>query len=288
MATNKYFNFFQNQSEQSLLDGLMNETIAMYGINCIYLKRSGPVNIFYGEDPLAKFDRWFEVAAYIKSADGFAGKATLQKWGITMEQSITVQIGKSAFTQAVKDELSPINRPREGDLLYFPYGLPGQYLLEIKYVTDNVPFSELGRDYLYEIDCRMFTYGNEQLNTGLPEIDKIEDELKQNLIVDFIDLPGTTQFLPGEVVYQGSSFVNAKFKAVIKDVKASTLELSNMTGNLDETKSITGNSSGITRALGQEQEQITNDSTAQNQVIRTKSDSFIIKNSRNPFDKGRL
>jgi hypothetical protein len=226
------------------------------------------------------------MVAYIKNVDGFSGRAMMQKWGITMEQSITIQIGKTEFTRQVGTELDPVNRPREGDLLYFPYGLPGQYLLEIKYVTDNVPFVELGRDDLYEIDCRMFTYSNEDLDTGISEIDNIEDEIKQGIEVDLGS--GTGQFVKNEIVYQGSSFANSKFRAVVKNIDGSTLHLSNITGTLNESLPLKGNTSNASRAVGGDQQDIINDASAQNKIIQTKSENVVIKNSRNPFDKGKF
>lgn len=286
MPSNKYFNLFKNQSEQDLLDDLMNEVIGIHGMNCLYIPRSSEVDLFYGEDPLAKFEKWFEMVAYIKSTDGFQGKAMLEKWGITMEQSITIQIGKTEFIKQIGNYLNPVNRPREGDLLYFPYGLPGQYLLEIKYVNDNVPFVELGRDYLYEIDCRMFTYSNESIQTGMPELDAIEDVIKQGIEVELG--VGAGDFVKGEVVYQGNSFANSQFKAVVKDVEGTTAHLSNINGNLNEATPLKGNTSGASRAIQGDQQDIINDNAAQNKTIQQAANPVVIKNSRNPFDKGRL
>lgn len=286
MTSNKYFNLFKNKPEQDLMDDLMNEVIEIHGMNCIYISRSGPVDLFYGEDPLAKFDKWYEMVAYIKNADGFSGRAMLQKWGITMEQSITLQIGKSEFTKQVGDDLGSVNRPREGDLIYFPYGLPGQYLLEIKYVNDNIPFIELGRDYIYEIDCRIFTYGNETIKTGLPEVDAIEQEIKQRLEIE-IGI-GEGEFVPGEVVYQGPSFASSTFKAVVDKVEGTIIHLINVNGNIKESLELFGNTSGATYAVGPEKEEILNDVSAQNSLIQSEVSGVVIKNSRNPFHKGKL
>lgn len=286
MTSNKYFNLFKNKPEQDLMDDLMNEVIEIHGMNCIYISRSGPVDLFYGEDPLAKFDKWYEMVAYIKNADGFSGRAMLQKWGITMEQSITLQIGKSEFTKQVGDDLGSVNRPREGDLIYFPYGLPGQYLLEIKYVNDNIPFIELGRDYIYEIDCRIFTYGNETIKTGLPEVDAIEQEIKQRLEIE-IGI-GEGEFLPGEVVYQGPSFASSTFKAVVDKVEGTIIHLINVNGNIKESLELLGNTSGAAYTVGPEKEEILNDVSAQNSLIQSEVSGVVIKNSRNPFHKGKL
>jgi hypothetical protein len=286
MTSNKYFNLFKNKPEQDLMDDLMNEVIEIHGVNCFYISRSGPVDLFYGEDPLAKFDKWFEMVSYIKSADGFTGRAAMQKWGITMEQSITIQIGKTEFTKQVGGELGAVNRPREGDLIYFPYGVPGQYLLEIKYVNDNIPFIELGRDYIYEIDCRIFTYGNESIKTGLPEIDAIEQEIKQRLEIEVGS--GAGEFVPGEVVYQGNSFANSTFKAVVNRIEGTTIYLTNINGNIKDTAELLGNTSGASRSVGADKEEILNDISAQNSLIQTEASGVVLKNSRNPFDKGKL
>lgn len=287
MTANKYFNLFKNKSEQDLLDDLMNEVIGIHGMNCLYIPRSGEVDLFYGEDPLAKFDKWFEMVAYIKNAEGFNGKAMLQKWGITMEQSITIQIAKTEFIKQIGSYLAPVNRPREGDLIYFPYGLPGQYLLEIKYVNDNVPFVELGKDYIYEIDCRMFTYSNESIQTGMPEIDAIENEIKQGIEVSIVDTPGTP-FTKGEVVYQGDSFATSKFKAVVKDINGTTLHLSNMSGVLNDGLHLQGNASGANQQIVSDPKEILNDPTAQNGLLTAEVSSFVLKNKRNPFGKGKI
>jgi hypothetical protein len=203
-----------------------------------------------------------------------------------MEQSITIQIGKTEFIKQIGNYLAPVNRPREGDLLYFPYGIPGQYLLEIKYITDNVPFVELGKDYIYEIDCRVFTYSHENIQTGLPEVDAIENEIKQGIEIE-VGM-GLGDFVKGEVVYQGDSFALSTFKAVIKNINGTTVHLSNINGTLNENDVLQGNTSGATRSITGDQQDIINDTTAQNKIIETQSASVVIKNSRNPFDKGKL
>jgi hypothetical protein len=63
------------------------------------------------------------------------------------------------------------NRPKEGDLIYFPYG---NRLFEIKYVEHEKPFYQLRKNYVYELRCELFRYENEVIDTG----------------IDFIDNPG--------------------------------------------------------------------------------------------------
>lgn len=284
MPANKYFNHHRNQRENSLIDNLSAESIRVAGLNAIYLVREGYVDLFHGEDPTAKFGKWFELAAHIKDGEGFQGTAMQKLWGITMEQFITIQISKKEFVDAVGGEMDP-NRPREGDLLYFPYGIPGQYLLEIKFVTDNSPFDQLGLSYVYELKCRMFTYSQEGIKTGLNDIDQIENVVKQEIEVD-VATPG---FVLNEVVFQGASFATSQFKAILKKIDGNTLTLGNVNGNLDESLVLNGNTSAHTSPIGSvDLLDIKNDVQAQNRLIQNKSDSALIKNPRNPFDKGRI
>ena len=57
-------------------------------------------------------------------------------------------------------ELITIQRPREGDLIYFPLG---RRLFEIKYVEHEQPFYQLGTNYTYELQCELFEYEDEVL-----------------------------------------------------------------------------------------------------------------------------
>lgn len=66
------------------------------------------------------------------------------------------------------DQLPVIHRPREGDLIYFPLG---RRLFEIKYVEHEQPFYQLGKGYTYELQCELFEYEDEILETSIDEID---------------------------------------------------------------------------------------------------------------------
>ena len=57
-----------------------------------------------------------------------------------------------------------IQRPREGDPIYFPLG---RRLFEIKYVEYEQPFYQLGKGYTYELQCELFEYEDEILDTPL-------------------------------------------------------------------------------------------------------------------------
>lgn len=65
-------------------------------------------------------------------------------------------------------ELITIQRPREGDLIYFPLG---RRIFEIKYVEHEQPFYQLGKGYTYDLQCELFEYEDEVLDTTIDEVD---------------------------------------------------------------------------------------------------------------------
>jgi hypothetical protein len=69
------------------------------------------------------------------------------------------------------DYLNTINRPQEGDLIYFPLV---DKIFEIKFVEHEQIFYQTGRLQTYDVRCELFEYSTEQLNTGNTAIDAIE------------------------------------------------------------------------------------------------------------------
>ena len=74
----------------------------------------------------------------------------------------------------VDSEMIDVNRPREGDLVYFPLG---SRLFEIKFVEHEDPFYQLGKNYVYQLKCELFEYEDELIDTSIQAIDtQVSDE----------------------------------------------------------------------------------------------------------------
>lgn len=71
------------------------------------------------------------------------------------------------------------NRPTEGDLIWFPMV---DKLFEIKFVEHEAVFYQTGRLQTYDLRCELFTYSNERIDTGISEIDAIEDNLSTDIL----------------------------------------------------------------------------------------------------------
>ncbi len=79
------------------------------------------------------------------------------------------------------------NRPNEGDLIYFPMV---DKTFEIKQVEHETLFYQTGRLQTYDLRCELFEYSSEAINTGITEIDEIEDKFSLNILDNEILLDG--------------------------------------------------------------------------------------------------
>ena len=175
MARNSYFNQYSTSTEQNTLENLLIESIKIYGVDVYYIPRvTVAEDQLYDEDYLNEFQDGLDLEMYIKSVDGFEGSGDfLSKFGIQIEDQVTFSVAKTRFEDEVSGyTLADVPRPREGDLIWFPMT---KDLFEIKFVEHEELFYQLGKLYTYEIRCEKFQYSSETIDTGISEIDAIED-----------------------------------------------------------------------------------------------------------------
>jgi hypothetical protein len=181
LATNFFFNNFQNSQEQILIEDLIIESIKIYGLDMIYVPRNPvSIDVVYGEDPLREYLHAIPVEMYIKNIEGFAGEGDfLSKFNIQIRDQITFSIARRVFSDEV-GTLETITRPREGDLVYLPLN---KKLFEIKFVEHEAIFYQLGALQMYDLKCELFEYNNEYFETGIEDIDKLMTNFSHDLSV---------------------------------------------------------------------------------------------------------
>jgi hypothetical protein len=163
-------------SEKNLMQDLINESIQIYGVEVHYLPRKYITEKTILREVIeSAFDNAYPIEAYISSFEGYGDNPTiLSKFGIQNLNQLTLEISKERFETYISPlikNLSNIklsNRPKEGDLIYFPLG---DRLFEIKYVEHEKPFYQLQGKYTYQLTCELFQYEDEVINTGIDEID---------------------------------------------------------------------------------------------------------------------
>lgn len=179
MATNFYFNNYQNSQEQTLLENLIIESIKIYGEDMYYLPRTlNNKDELYGTDDSSSYDEAILVELYIKNVDGFGGDGSfMSKFGLEIRDQVTFTIAKRVFEDEIGIARNLI-RPREGDCIYFPLN---RKVFQIKYVDNKPIYYPLGALQMYDLTCELFEYSGESFNTGIPEIDDIQDKLSLNI-----------------------------------------------------------------------------------------------------------
>lgn len=179
MATNFFFNNFQSSQEQLLLENLIIESIKIYGEDMYYLPRTiNKKDELYGTDDISTYDSAVLVEMYIKNVDGFQGDGNfMSKFGLEIRDQVTFTIAKRVFDEEVDFHQSYL-RPREGDCIYFPLN---KKIFQIKYVNNKPVYYPLGALQVFDMTCELFEYSGEQFNTGIPEIDDIQDKLSLNI-----------------------------------------------------------------------------------------------------------
>ena len=183
MALNPFF-LQGAQSEQRLIQDLINEQLTIYGVEVTYIPRKYVrKQTIIQEVQSSKFDDNFALEAYVNTYEGYSGAGdVLTKFGVSLRDEVVLTISKERFedfispflTSMPDDEIEVASRPREGDLIYFPLG---ERLFEVKFVEHEKPFYQLGKNYVYELQCELFEYEDEVIDTSIDIIDtQVQDE----------------------------------------------------------------------------------------------------------------
>ena len=105
-TTNPFFNsvYPGQSSEQSLIDDLVIEQIAMYGLDVLYMPRK-MLNLdkLLHESTKAAFEVALPIPMYLKSFTGYAnGMEVLTKFGVRSSDEITLVMSRSQWTTYYK------------------------------------------------------------------------------------------------------------------------------------------------------------------------------------------
>lgn len=311
MAINPYFKSYDSKSEQSLINDLTIETIKAMGRDVIYIPRDYLIidNLF-GEDPESKFSQGYPIEMYMLDTERFQGnRDVVAKFGIQITDRTTLIVSKTRFENEIASHRNEIKKPREGDLIYFP--LAGS-LFEINFVEDESPFYQLGGLTTYTLNVELFTYSGEEIDTGISDIDKVEDLRKTYALLAHTSrdaITGSNRIISGELVYQvlgvtgsGVTLSDATATATalmfIRGTTQSDLYLTGISGDItySTTQSIKGNVSGAEYYLKQTPsisnillptDPASNLPVNDNDTIKTESINIFDFTDIDPFSEGK-
>lgn len=225
-----YFKTYSHVPQQALVEDLVEQAIVTRGLTAYYLPRVVvDRDIEFGDDIISKFENAIIIEVYPRDVDQWGGEGdTLAKWGVNIPDQLVLTVSRRRWDSYKQPALrttegatvllenaepwsgnksgvillepatagtltsSVPTRPLEGDLIYLP--LFGK-LFVIRFVEHEKMFYQFGKLMTYDIKCELFDYNNEDLATGIGEIDQIEAEFSLNKSDNILELEGGGQLL---------------------------------------------------------------------------------------------
>jgi hypothetical protein len=294
MSTNFYFNNFplqQVNSEQLLVEDLVIEAMQINGMDVYYISRSSRdvVDNLYGEDTLKEFRNAYPIEMYLENISGMDGEGDfISKFGLEIRDEITLLVSRRRFAMTV-----PLNRPREGDLIYVPLI---QNFFEVTFVeheNDQAMFYTLGRGrggnvYVYSLKLKQLAFSEEIIETGVDEIDGEAFNAYRRMRVAVANNV-TGVFVPNEIVYQGTTLSNSSAQAIVYSFTANShMEVIRVQGYFSNNSQLIGNTSNA-RAFVQFVDEFSPvsenifEDIADNKLIEQEGLDIIDFTDKNPF-----
>ena len=296
MPRNSYISL-GTTNEQRLQENLIIEALSIYGHETYYLPRN-IVNrdTILNETIQSKFGDAFKVEMYVSNVDGFEGDGQfISKFGLEIRDQVKLVVARKRWEELVgRFKVTQSVRPAEGDLIYFPL-VNG--LFEIKYAVGDSPFYQLQNLPTYELTCELFEYGNEQIDTGVLEIDDVERNEAFRSILTISTTSGSGTFQYGEEVTQVLDS-DTTITGEVASVSTTTIKVvqTRDSDNGSDTfwqvtagsvGNLIGQRSGATRPVTAVADDMTAleevDAQAQNKQFETIGNDFVDFTETNPF-----
>lgn len=278
--------------ERNLFDDLTIEAIKIYGNEVYYIPRNlVSRDDLFGESRYSRFDTFKMIEMYMDTTTAFEGGDMFTKFGFEIRDSVKFTVSKKRFKRE-----TGMDRPLEGDLIFLPLS---KGLFEIKFVEHENPFYQLGKLVSYQLTCELFQYSEEEFETGVPELDAINDETGYKVILDLGGLYGAGSFAEGDSVYQYAngaitgSVEGADARATVHAYDPSgnpnRISLSNVVGTwLQETSKglttyITKSDNSAWASISDKDDKMGILDEAKNAPIEDEAITFLNFDEKNPF-----
>jgi|TARA_B100001094_G_scaffold332475_1_gene404698 hypothetical protein len=283
MPTNVFFNHAVN-TEQMLYEDIVVESLRMYGHETFYLPREiVEEDTILGEDVQSKFGDAYSVEMYLENTDGFEGDGDLMsKFGVSVRDTATFVISLRTWERFISldSNLTTSLRPNEGDLIYFP--MSGS-MFEIKFVEHENPFYQVGKLFVFKLQCELFEYSGEDFDTGTV-VDLVENE--QAYTIEMVVSNTSGEFTIQEVInYSGAATGEVIGWTPGASDEIRKLTIKDVTRTLAVGDTLVGASSGKTVVIESITDVLTfaNDGDAQNKDFEDKADGYLDFSETNPF-----
>ena len=280
MPTNVFFNHAVG-TEQHLYEDLVVESMRFYGHETFYLPREVvEEDTILNEDVQSTFGDAYSVEMYLENTEEFEGEGDLfSKFGVQVKDQATFVISLRSWERFISldSNLATSLRPNEGDIIYFP--LSGS-MFEIKFVEHENPFYQVGKLFVFKMQCELFEYSGEDFDTGVGAIDVIENE--QAYQIELTMNTGSGGYSINEPVTLNSVVVG---EVSAWSGKTERLDLVHNTKTLAVGDTLVGSVSGTSRTIASITDVMTmsNDGSAQNKDFEDGADNYLDFSETNPF-----
>ena len=269
-------------TEQALIQSLVDEQIKLFGSDVYYLPRKMIKDVALNDVLYSEFTTQYMVEMLLINVEGFGSPSEfISKFGLRITDEITMVVSQNRWSQVFQEfaDITTVDgRPNEGDLIYLPLT---KDLYEIKFVEREAPFYQLGKNYIYTMTAEIYELGNDEFETGIGEIDEIEEIFAPSITID-MDPQATTHYIQGETVTGGTTGTTAEVSFWDRDNH--TLTLINRNGNFTPGETITGSESGVVQdSVEVDNLTLENVEYADNKYIETTADDLLDFTERNPF-----
>lgn len=282
MPTSHYFplNYGGYKGEQNLVQDLVDEQIKLFGCDIYYLPRNVIKDNTLDDIVYSEFTQKIVIEMLLQNVEGFGQAEFISKFGLKITDEIKFSVSRRRWDEEVKRlNVDNMARPLEGDILFFPLT---KDLYEIKFVEVEAAFHQLGKLYFYQITAEIYEIGNEKIDTGVSDIDVIEELLSPAIELVMATGSDTTNYIIGESVEGAVSGVTATVSQWNPTTRI--LTVIGRSGTFVEDEIITGEESnaGWTTDTFNTQED-PNTEYDENKYIQDESDEILDFSEKNPF-----
>jgi len=205
------FDFFTHKGTQKLYRRQFRQILKRYGFPVYYItkKESGSSDRLYGEDIGLSFDKALPIKLFLETFEFYDGEnQTFNQYLSILDDNLRWKVDIETFKEA-----TGMDFPAEGDLIALALSpslsvveanQKAYEIFEIKGVNPRSDFYQFGTFFSHVLNCLRFEYNHQRFNTGIPEIDiinEITDKPKENIIgdndyIDELNVEGVEQFNP--------------------------------------------------------------------------------------------
>ena len=269
-------------TEQALIQSLVDEQIKLFGSDVYYLPRKMIKDVALNDVLYSEFTTQYMIEMLLINVEGFGSPSEfISKFGLRITDEITMVVSQNRWSQVFQEfaDITTVDgRPNEGDLIYLPLT---EDLYEIKFVEREAPFYQLGKNYIYTMTAEIYELGNDEFETGIEEIDVIEEVFAPSITIA-MDPAATTHYSLGETVTGGTTGTTAEVSFWDRDNHE--LKLINRTGNFTPGETITGAESGTVQdSVTVDNLSLENVQYADNKYIETTANDLLDFTEVNPF-----